>query len=239
MIKRDLQNEKLDRIGRRLLKTAKLSSEEIEQIVASPRLFDAVRAGIQTEKQSRRKSKRFFSDWVNVSFLRWQTAAGISAILLVFAISLTVIIFKKQDTVQLVEQTIETEAKQQITQTENSARSSEIKQKKNKAVENPARMERAALKVKKREVPIRARKPKTAEMPQGSEKQSPEVFYSLAIGGNWEADGEDLQVVRAELSRSELFALGVNLPDENEISKIKTDLLVGSNGVPQAIRFVE
>jgi hypothetical protein len=31
----------------------------------------------------------------------------------------------------------------------------------------------------------------------------------------------------------------VNLPDEEGVAKIKTDLLVGSNGVPRAIRFVE
>jgi hypothetical protein len=65
------------------------------------------------------------------------------------------------------------------------------------------------------------------------------VFYSLAVGRNWEESGEDLQIVRAEISRSELFALGINLSVENESAKVKTDLLVGADGLARAFRFVE
>jgi hypothetical protein len=59
MNRQDLQNEELDRIGRRLLGAARLPAEEIDKIVGSPKLFDAVKAGIEAEQKAR-KSKSFF-----------------------------------------------------------------------------------------------------------------------------------------------------------------------------------
>jgi hypothetical protein len=41
------------------------------------------------------------------------------------------------------------------------------------------------------------------------------------------------------MSRARLLALGVAVQTENEIEKIKTDLLVGSDGVARAIRLVK
>ena len=63
-------------------------------------------------------------------------------------------------------------------------------------------------------------------------------FYALTNAGNLE-DAAELKIIRTELSRASLFALGVNLPIENETEKFKTDLLVGSDGVARAIRFVK
>jgi hypothetical protein len=64
-------------------------------------------------------------------------------------------------------------------------------------------------------------------------------FYALTYAGNLGETGEDWQIIRTEISRSSLFALGVNLSIENESEKLKTDLLVGSDGIPRAIRFVK
>lgn len=239
MSNRHSQNENLDRIGRRLLQTAKVKGEELDRIVASPQLFEAVKARIKAEKQSRRTPQRFFDGWINLSFPNRQTIAGAMAILLVTAVCAAVIIFKKQETPQIVERTFDPETKLPITPSERREQLAEIKETEIVAVKNPTKVERVVHKVKKLKSSYRKLKPDQSKAPQSYEKQSPEVFYSLAIGGNWDADGEDLQVVRAELSRSELFALGVNLPDQEEIAKVKTDLLVGANGVPRAIRFVE
>ncbi len=59
MNKRNLQNEELDRIGRKLLDAAKVRSDEIEQIIGSPLLVDAVKARIETERRERNLKKRF------------------------------------------------------------------------------------------------------------------------------------------------------------------------------------
>ena len=47
------------------------------------------------------------------------------------------------------------------------------------------------------------------------------------------------QVVRVEMKRSSLFALGVNIPLENDDTVIKADLLIGRDGVTRAIRMID
>ena len=41
------------------------------------------------------------------------------------------------------------------------------------------------------------------------------------------------------MPRSALFAMGVNIPLENDAEVVKADLLVGTDGVTRAIRVVE
>ncbi|HEY0657256.1 MAG TPA: hypothetical protein VGD05_02220, partial [Pyrinomonadaceae bacterium] len=62
----NLQNQRLDRIGRKLLETTQIRSEEIEQIVAAPQLYDSVLTRIKAE-QGERKQKNFFDNWRNFS----------------------------------------------------------------------------------------------------------------------------------------------------------------------------
>lgn len=64
-------------------------------------------------------------------------------------------------------------------------------------------------------------------------------FYQLTFAGNLKSSEEELQVVRVELPRSSLIALGLKLPIENEEAQIKTDLLVSSDGITRAIRLVK
>ena len=238
MNKHDLQNERLDRIGRKLLEARKVSIEEIEKIVGAPQLFDSVKARIKNE-QPCRKPKSSLGDWSNLFVWNRQNAAGAFAILIILAVCASVIIHKREDSAQLIEQTIKPEIQPQITQIENPLPTSEIKETKIRAVKNGVSIQQVTFKAEMSKFQNRARKLRLAKLSQNLKEQSPEVFYSLAVSGNWQADGEDLQVVRAELSESELFALGVNLPVENESAKVKTDLLVGRDGIARAIRFVE
>ncbi len=82
---------------------------------------------------------------------------------------------------------------------------------------------------------------KKKEIPDSPQvaKQEKKIFYSLPFGANGVIESEHLEIVKTELSRSELFALGVNLQLENSDSKIKTELLVGEDGVARAIRVIE
>jgi hypothetical protein len=238
MSKRNLQKERLDRIGRNLLEAARVRSEEIEKIVAAPKLFDSVKARIKDE-QSRRKPRRFFGDWASFSVWNWQKAA-VSLAILVILTGAAVFIFRKDDSPQVVKEDNKPQIESPIKQPENSLppQTPEIKKDKSAAVENRIKPERTAFKNETAKLPNQARKNPVKSLPK-AKKEAERVFYSLMSAGNWEANGEDLQIVRTELSRSELFALGINLPMENETPKIKTDLLIGSDGVARAIRFVE
>lgn len=62
-------------------------------------------------------------------------------------------------------------------------------------------------------------------------------FYPLA-GTRPDEMGEG-RIVRVELPRASLVALGANLPPDSGKPVVKTDLLVGQDGVPRAIRIVE
>ena len=63
MRNRKIQNENLDRIGRKLLETAQISNDEIEQIVAAPHLFDSVKARIKTEQRELKSKISSANTW--------------------------------------------------------------------------------------------------------------------------------------------------------------------------------
>jgi hypothetical protein len=114
----------------------------------------------------------------------------------------------------------------------------EIEKTKNPGRRNSLAFQKAIFKNESAALPkVRARRKSFVKRQPESETEG--EFYALAHAGNLGEAGEDLRIIRTELSRSSLFALGVNLPIENETEKIKTDLLVGADGVAKAIRFVK
>jgi hypothetical protein len=239
MKKHDLQNEKLDQIGRKLLKTARMGSDEIENIVASTQLFDSVLSRIKAEKQlSQKRERNFVASAIETFFYRPKALVAF-AFLTFLVISMTISSLKKPAIPELVEQITRPEVKQKIPLAENLVATSKIKKVKVPAGKRHSVNEKTTFKIEKSKLVNLARKQTWTKPLPPQKKQQPEVFYSLSFPGNWEVDSEILQIVRTEVSRSELFALGVNLPVENESAKVKTDLLVGGDGVARAIRFVE
>ncbi len=242
MNKRNLQNEELNRIGRKLLDAGRVRNEEIEQIIASPMLFDAVKTRIETERQ-RRNSKSVSSGWASFQIWNWQKAAA--AVLLLFIVGAIGLIgfnkfTKQQEVYHVAAPKIHPQFERieilPFPPTNQSLENSPVILKtKNFAVKSP--------KIAKQKISInkilKAQKPNQPRKLQLKQEKPLGEFYALAFAGNPGETGEELRIVRAELSRSSLFALGVNLPIENESEKIKTDLLVGADGVARAIRFVD
>lgn len=225
MSKKEFQNHELDRIGRGLLAAARIREEEIEKIIASPNLFEAVKTGIKKE-EARRKPK-LFPVW------NWQTAGAFAILALAVIGTTAAFIFRAPELPQQAIKTNVPETKTPLAPQENPA---EIREDEKTVVER-ASVRQADLTVEKSKPKKHIRKAKPEKQTQVPAEEG--EFYMLTLAGNWEADAENLRIVRTELSRAELFALGVNLPVENETQKIKTDLLVGANGVPKAIRFIE
>jgi hypothetical protein len=241
----DLQNQRLRRIERQLLEAARVSEEEIETIVAAPRLFDSVKARIEAEK-SRRRPKGIFGGWSGFPVWNrpgWVAALAVLTFIILGAASL--IVFNKQDVpAPPIEQANAPEIEKFNPPVENPSpptaeESPEIGKSQNFQVKKQTTSERAAFKSEKSKLQNRGRRAMPAKRLPRTENVTEGPFYALTYTGNLEEDGEDLQIIRTELSRSSLFALGVNLPVENETAKIKTDLLVGTDGVARAIRFVK
>jgi hypothetical protein len=74
---------------------------------------------------------------------------------------------------------------------------------------------------------------------QAGNSEGEQDFYSLPFAGVFDESKEELQILRVELPRSSLIALGVNLPTESGEASIKTDLLVSSDGVARAVRLLK
>lgn len=240
----NLQNQRLDRIGRKLLETTQIRSEEIEQIVAAPQLYDSVLTRIKAE-QGERKQKNFFDNWRNFSSWNRQRMSVVFTVaaFFVFGAAGLFIIDKFIRISEQAAATAEIQMPVITTETQPTPRifeySPEITNVKY-SVSTPKKIaNQSDFKTKNFKTEKPERKPGSSKKPVPTEKTPNNEFYALAFAGNAGENGEDLRIVRAELSRSSLFALGVNLPIENDSEKIKTDLLVGTDGVARAIRFIE
>jgi hypothetical protein len=244
MNKRNLQNEELDRVGRKLLDAARVRSEEIEQIVGSPMLFDAVKARIETERRNG-NLKNVSGGWANLQIWNWQRASAMALPLFIVGV-ISLIIFSKFTPQQQTEQVAVPEIQPKVAEVEILQPTTQIPEDsptivktKNPVIESPKITKQKVFinKISKTQK-SEARKPKQQRRFQLKQNEPSGEFYALTFAGNPGETGEELQIVRAELSRSSLFALGVNLSIENESEKIKTDLLVGADGVARAIRLV-
>jgi hypothetical protein len=214
------KNERLEQISSELLKASVLKDEEIDKIVAAPHLFDSVRAAIRLERKAARPG------W------DWRKSATIFAAVAVFAIgAFGLINFARQYYVpseallnaqNQVEQIIAPQPLQVI----------------QPAIEhyeaqNSNFVKMVARNTHKNKTAIHAIK---KERPSGRIEEVSE-FYAVTYTGDADESDDD-QIVRVELPRSSLFAMGINVPVENEVVKVKADLLIGSDGVMKAVRLV-
>lgn len=244
MKNRNLQNENLDRIGRRLLDSTRISEAEIERVVISPNLFSRVKARINSE-QVAQESKNNFGNRLIFQILSWQKISA--AILLLSAVgAIGFLMFNKFNRLPAPEQSAAPKTQSVIKQNAVSTPSENLLSANVPAVIRTANTISDSPKIagrgffKKKTVKIIQPAPRKVLSPKIQPRQNPPTaeFYALTFAGNPGEKGEELQIVRAELSRASLFALGVNLPIENESEKIKTDLLVGADGIARAIRIV-
>jgi hypothetical protein len=79
--------------------------------------------------------------------------------------------------------------------------------------------------------------PKVRKYPEPEEAR-PE-FYPINYTGDAGEITSGSHIVRVDVPRRSLFALGVNVPIENDSETVKADLLVGADGVTRAIRVLK
>ncbi len=256
MSNQQLQNKRLDQLGRALLEAVRVNNDDIEKIVVSPQLFDSIKAQINAEKRSKRNGDQSFGQKRGILFfLRLQKTIFAFGTLIVIILCSIVIFLKKDESRQITERLIEPQIQTHNTGNEKAENhlppsitetrletSRKISRETNIEAKVPppkklVNTEQIAFKPLKPKLSTSLPIPKQFKSQSRDENPSPQVFYSLA--GNWESEGEDLKIVQTEISTADLLALGVNLPIENETVKIKANLLVGADGIARAIKFVE
>ncbi len=225
MQNRDLKDKELDRIAAVVVRSASVSESEIESIVRNPALFDQVRARINTGPE------RISAAFVVLGFIR-RNAAAVSGVLLISiaAISFGILRGKSPETGSVNFAAVPNQPKQQnyTTFTEPDHVSVPV---------SAPNIERAR--------PQRV----SAERPVNPKRISPQKtsvavdhggdFYAVSYAGDRNEMERGGRIIRVEMPRSALFAMGVNVPLENDAEVVKADLLVGNDGVTRAIRVVE
>ncbi|MGI8556045.1 MAG: hypothetical protein ACR2LT_06790 [Pyrinomonadaceae bacterium] len=245
MKNRNTQNKRLDDIERKTLNAAILPNEEIEKIVRKPQLFNSVMARIEDEKlrgEQKRDSvnRKIFPIWsehkIGYSF----------AVLIILSLAAGILFIRKtpNSAPDLISEKVDT-VKLSPAKTVNSSASPDgnllttektTNYKFNKIFAAKKSIKKENVKIQKSPERKNLTKPLSPPVTIADEK----VFYPLTFPTDPAVENGERQIVRTELSRAALFALGVNVAaggDENR--KYKTDLIIGADGVTQAIRFVE
>jgi hypothetical protein len=234
---KDLKKEKIERIEKRLLKARRMSADELRSIVSAPQFFEQINARIKAE-QSVCEAQENLRKLPIFSFLNWQKVSLAFGALTIFAAAIaSSIIFTQQDfsTAQLIETVKPPEIQRTIAAVHQPP--PEINEVENKDRNTP---ERIAFKNKAPKLKAQVSRINTSKkLPRAVRAEPEEEFYPLAFTENLEEAKEDGKVIRVELSRSSLLALGLNPPMDDEVVKVKTDLLLGADGVARGIRFVK
>jgi len=212
----------LDTIGRRLIERDVTPKEEIERIVSNPYLFSRINARM-LETPARRRSPLF---------VRYAAAA---AGMLVVAVAFFAAVVSLRS-VNEVSHVIEVQAPAGMPVTARPANLPPLRAGSNptsgRAVyrEPEPAVERTTVKATyTRQVPKRDKDLIRDDQPE---------FIPVAYTGD-PRETAGGHIVRVDMSRSSLFALGVNVPLENDSDTVKADLLVGADGVTRAIRVLK
>lgn len=210
------QNNEFHRIGSKVLNAVRLTDEEIDNIVAAPHLFSSIRSTIKTELAAVEPVRS--NEWTRFWPKRFAFAA-LALLLVTAGIGITHSLLPTEPTVVTNILPIAIEEKQpEFTK--------EIE-----PVDTVRTSTRFATSPKR---PVAAR-----TITQKAQEKEPDMgeFQILAYIGDDDGQGE--RIVRVELPRASLYALGIEIPAENETAKIKTDLLIGSDGVMKAVRVAQ
>jgi hypothetical protein len=217
---RKLDNKTLDEIGRILVKSPAVRPEDLEKIVSDPSLFDSIRLRISQEKRPEASAqRRTYTPRIRFAF------AG--AVVVVAALAFVFAALRGEKP---------TIAVRRIPVPATQAKPTQFAEPDTIGAPLPD--------------PVREIAPQKASVstpsPRISRPSSKAVadvhyegdFYALSYAGDPHETDRGGRIIRVDIPRSTLFAMGVNIPLENEAEMVKTDLLVGTDGVTRAIRVV-
>ena len=232
MNKKKLTNDELDRVGRAALRAAAVSCDEIENIVSSPMLFRSIKNRVKAERPEKERTGWF----ARSSLLRWNRAAAAFAVAAIFlAGTVAILVVAKRSRTLPSNELMAMQDKPGQAVPDRPAPDKNVTPSPGSAPRDnvtPTLYKKEPVRAQKAEIRRTAAR-KTVSPVFEAEGD----FYPVAgTPGGMPQDGH---VVRAEIPRSSLVAMGVvDLPIEGANEKIKTDLLVGSDGVVRGIRLV-
>ena len=220
---RKLDNKNIDKVGRALVKASALAPAEIEEIVGDSVLFDSIRKRIATEAGHQKTS----GPWLRAS------VTALSACAVLFAAA-AFFFFRQSPTNVVIHRPApipEIAPASRFTEPDRIVNPVNLPQP--VAMPRPERASTVA--------PTHTTTSKmstTRKLPAQKNRKENE-FYALSYAGDPNETERGGRIVRVDLPRTVLFAMGVDIPLENEVETVKADLLIGSDGVTRAIRVVK
>lgn len=235
MKKKNLTNQELSKIELSLFKSAQENKTELSEILNSPNLFNSIKRQINQERKSQTES--------SIKWLNWRVAsyALVSCLIIVFLLT-TVFYFAKSASQIAVETVSIPNGERQIPSIETTPSQITAEKPNNftktktlKVTKTPERM----VKVKPAPLPVKPTQSKKV-LPKASkillENASP--FYAINGSENLPSQNQGMSIIRGDFSRAELLAFGVEVLTDIGDSKVKSEILVGDDGQPRAIRFI-
>lgn len=215
----NLETKTLDEIGKAIVKAGALSTQEIDRFTASPELFDSVRRRIKFATSESAPNRRVGTKLIG----------AFSSIALVAAVALALVVFiSKPIEIGIhapVPSAPTTRATTKFTEPDMVV-AADLPRK-----SSQPRVERISTKPE-----IKFNRPKQFAAHQTRYEGD---FYALSYAGDPNETDRGGRIVRVDVPRSTLFAMGIDVPLENETETVKADLLIGSDGVTRAIRVVK
>ncbi len=228
MKNRSPENETLDAMTRRIFGTEQFDPTLVDRATSDPQLFTKVLERIVVEQSSAKTAvplpARFTAGFV--------TYAGVSlSIALAFG-SLYIFTTERQDPAYEVPVPVVSSRVPDRTDPESVVRP-EVPPQPITGKLSAGRTTRDEFKAEKA-----IYRPKT-RMRERAEPVNEDIrFYPIAHTGDATETSAGTRIVRVDLKRSSLFALGVDLPLENDAETVKADILVGTDGVMRGVRVV-
>lgn len=226
MRKPSFSNKELDTIGKKLVRGTCAASVDIERIVSNTRLYDMVRSRIAQDADGPlptvARRPRFA--------LRYAAAAA--AVLVAISVSLGLLLMSDKnsnyDMVDVVKQVPEAIPVREA-RPDHPPKPMFSKLPSGRAFQNKTTPKPAQAKTKQI---VKPRPTEPGDIPHSE-------FYAISFAGDLEETAAGGRIVRVEMPRSSLFAMGVDIPLENGRDIVKTDVLIGSDGMAKAVRIVE
>lgn len=217
----------LDELGRQVVIAGRPTDGEIDKIVSDPALYDGVLAKIAAlqVRATPRRTRSF----------AWKPAAVAAMVVALLSIPMLAV-FKFMGTNEVAVRQpqpvpVVSDPRPFVPAPLYPPRTAEVEVPAAPIVRRAAMVTRSAE--PSRPMP-RIRKPALAPQPQAEA-----AFQPIGLQERAEDAAIDGRIVRVEVPRATLFAMGVNLPIENGTRSVKADLLLGPDGSPRAIRLVE
>src|SRR3954452_20152030 len=226
------KNGMIDSLATELLTSASLKQDDIEQIVSDRELFSSVRARVMADSITSYHSSGTFTFFQRTMIL--STAAAV----IVIAVFGAMMFAKRAPKLAIANLIPQPQNEQKFI---SAAKPTQVEM----APENidgpsaTVKMPHYERAMEYRPVTPERRVSTTRQQPEIEQQQQRPEFFALAGLRPSEVAADGSRIIRVELPRASLVALGVNVPLDSDKQLSKTDLLVGPDGIPRAIRLVE